>query len=101
MTPNTQSVESDVPPNEVVPPGESLTASAPGSASLILVPCHELIAELSLQFELLRQQLVARDELLVVLLQERLELDGNNSSKPPSSDRQAQRHGGLGSICRL
>jgi transposase len=52
---------------------------------LTLVQCHELIAGLSLQVELLSQQLVARDELLAVL-QERLKLDSKNSSKPASSD---------------
>jgi transposase len=46
---------------------------------------QEVIAGLSAQVELLRQQLVARDELLAVL-QERLKLDSKNSSKPPSSD---------------
>jgi len=52
---------------------------------LTLAQCHEVIAGLSMQVELQREQLVQRDELLAVL-QERLKLDSRNSSKPPSSD---------------
>ena len=43
-----------------------------------LVQCHEVISELRLH--------VARQDELLVVLQERLKLDSKNSSKPPSSD---------------
>jgi transposase len=85
MTPSTKSVESEALPNEAVAPGNSSTPSVSDTVPLTLTQCHELIAGLSQQVELLRQHLVARDELLAVL-QERLKLNSKNSSKPPSSD---------------
>ena len=83
--PEPKPVDSSAPPNDAVPAGNSPDISASDSAPLTLAQCHEVIAGLSTQVELLRQQLVHRDELLAVL-QERLKLDSKNSSKPPSSD---------------
>ena len=82
MTPDPKSVDSGTPK---VAPGNSSEASASDLVPLTLAQCLEVIAGLSEQVALLRQQLLQRDDLLAVL-QERLKLDSKNSSKPPSSD---------------
>ena len=49
-----------------------------------LAQCHEVIAALAVQVDVLQAQVLAQSQ--VAVLQERLKLDSKNSSKPPSSD---------------